>query len=594
MMKRIKKPVSLFVIITMIISLCMITPFMIAGGYFYIKLRNNTLDSIEQNLDTVAAGAFSSLDSTLHSVKNTYYSVISDPVINPDLYNYIFPGNNASFNESIDERLTKMMFYSTIWNENVLTSVTLTNDLNTYHYISNTKYGAYPDQETSSSLGMITESWQELSKTLGSSRINLLQHSRDYSDSIFYIRDYYGYPGGDFKGLLSFQLSEQALMSGFSEFDKYTNTLCFAYDDSGAVIMSNNRDIQNASITSMTVDGKSLKTMMEDSGNYLVKTTALSNSALTACVLIPLEPVYQELHRQLNGYFILFFLLLLVVIFIAIIVSRYVSNYIDLLIKRITSLSHENYSLTLPVYGIMELNNLSTAFTSMSRQIQRLLNEKYANEVLLKESELKALQSQINPHFLFNTLLSISWKARANQDMECYEMITALSSLLNANIYTPATRFITLQEELQNVQYYLQIQKVRFGPRLSYDIDVDTGLIKQPILKLCLQPLVENAVVHGLENKVEDGAILITGDITEKSEMLIQIIDNGIGFNPQELNRQLNASAPPVSTEDGNGHHIGLINTHLRLKYTYGEQYGITIASTPGKGTTISVRLPMS
>lgn len=594
MLKRIQKPVSLFVIITMIISLCMITPFMIAGGYFYIKLRNNTLDSIEQNLDTAATGAFTSLDSTLHSVKNTYYSIISDPVINPDLYNYIFPGNNASFNESIDERLTKMMFYSTLWNENVLISITLTNDLNTYHYISNTKYGAYPDQKTSSTLDIITENWQELSKTLGSNHINLLQHSPECSDSIFYIRDYYGYPDGTFKGLLSFQLSEQALMSGFSDFDKYTNTLCFAYDDSGTVIMSNNRDIQNGSISSITVDGISLKAMMENSGRYLVKTASLTNSALTACVLIPLEPVYQELHRQLNGYFILFFLLLFVVIFIALIVSRYVSNYIDLLIKRITSLCHENYTFTLPVYGITELNNLSMAFISMSQQVQRLLNEKYANEVLLKESELKALQSQINPHFLFNTLLSISWKARANQDIECYEMITALSSLLNANIYTSATRFITLQEELQNVQYYLQIQKVRFGSRLSYDFDVDTCLMKQPILKLCLQPLVENAVVHGLENKVEDGSILITGDITGESEMLIQIIDNGIGFNPRELNRQLQSLTPPATEEDGKAHHIGLINTHLRLKYTYGEQYGIAIASIPGKGTKISVRLPMS
>lgn len=174
-------------------------------------------------------------------------------------------------------------------------------------------------------------------------------------------------------------------------------------------------------------------------------------------------------------------------------------------------------------------------------------------------------------------------------------MITALSSLLNANIYTPATKFITLQEELQNVRYYLQIQKVRFGPKLSYDIDVDTKLMDHFILKLCLQPLVENAVVHGLENKVEEGTILITGDITDDQEMLLQIIDNGIGFHPEELIRRLNEpDASALSKSEGKGHHIGLINTHLRLKYTYGEQYGITIDSTPGAGTTISVKLPLS
>ena len=160
-----KKPVSLFVIITLIISLCMITPCMIAGVYFYATLRNSTFDTIERNIGSSAESSFSSLDSTLLSVKNTYYSIISDPVINPELYNYIFPGNETTFNESVDERLTKMMFYSTIWNENILTSITLTNDFNTYHYIGTPKYGVHPGQEDSSSLNMITENWEALSKS---------------------------------------------------------------------------------------------------------------------------------------------------------------------------------------------------------------------------------------------------------------------------------------------------------------------------------------------------------------------------------------------------------------------------------------------
>lgn len=616
MQKKMRKPISLFIIITLIISICMITPCIMVGIYFYLTLRDNTLDSIEQNLDTSAERAIASLDSTLHSVKNTYYSIISDPVINPELYNYIVSenspssisgreegmasgglseGRKVSFSESIDERLTKMMFYSTIWNENVLTSITLTNDLRTYHYISNTKYGAHLDQENSSSLDSVTQNWEQFSKTLGTDRIHILCHSPKQTDSVLYIRDYYGYPDGAFKGLIGFQLSEQALMSVFRDFEKYTNTICFAFDESGAVIMSNHPDIRGGSITSLSIEDVSLKEILDESGNYLVKTVSLNNAPLTACVLIPLEPVYQELRSQLRGYFILFLLLLSAVILIALMVSRRVSSYIDLLIRRMTSLSSQNCSLTLPEYGITELDHLSVAFTDMSQQIQRLLKEKYANEVLLKESELKALQAQINPHFLFNTLLSISWKARSNQDMECYEMITALSSLLNANIYTPATRMIPLQEELQNVRNYLLIQKIRFGPKISYDIDVDTRLMKKPILKLCLQPLVENAVVHGLENKVEDGSILITGDMAGEREMLIRVIDNGVGFNPDELNLQLDAQeSDPAAVPEGGGHHIGLLNTHLRIKYTYGKAYGITIDSAPGKGTTISVRLPLS
>ena len=132
--------------------------------------------------------------------------------------------------------------------------------------------------------------------------------------------------------------------------------------------------------------------------------------------IFPLDPIYQELHSQLRGYLVIFICLLLLVIVFALAVSRYVSRYINLLIKRMTRLSQSDYSQTLPVYGITELDNLSTAFTTMSSQIKKLLNEKYANEVLLKESELKALQAQINPHFLFNTCLLYTSYAEPFQD----------------------------------------------------------------------------------------------------------------------------------------------------------------------------------
>lgn len=587
-----KRQISLYIVITLIILICMITPCIIGNLYFYNVLKSRTLNSIRQTLDTSANTAFSSLDSTLNSIENTYYSIMSDPVINPLLYNNVFPDDRITSNESIDKRLVTMMYYSTLWNENILTSITLTNDFDTYHYINNTKTGEYLDKGSLASLDAIRKNLPSISQQ-NTERIHTMLHLSPDSDDILYIRDFYGYPDISFKGLISFQLSESSLMSCFSDFDKYTDALCFAYDNEGTVIMSNSPSVKNKTMDSIYIDGVSLKQMVSDSTNYMVKTVRLKYYPLTACVMIPLKPVYKELHYQLTGYWIFILIFLFVVIIIAFIISKFVSNYINLLIQKMTSLNDDNYILTLPPSPIVELDNLGETFTKMSKQIQQLINEKYANEILLKESEIKALQAQINPHFLFNTMLSISWKARANNDMECYKMITALSSLLKANIYTPSDQFIPFHEELQNIQLYLQIQKVRFGDRLSYDIDIDSKLSNYSIIKLCLQPIVENAIVHGFENKVGDGFILITGDITEKEKILIQIIDNGVGFDAETLNHQLNmphiSSSPPPKS---NGHHIGIFNTHLRLKYIYGEQYGLSISSIEGQGTTVSVKIP--
>lgn len=597
--KKNRTSISLTVIITLIISLCMLIPCIVSGTYMYITLKNQTLSSIKKSLDTSSESAFASLDSRLHSIKNTYYSIISDPIINPELYNYVFSSDNRSSNESVDERLTKMMFYNTTWSENILNSVTLTNDLHTFQYISNRKSGAHLDQTDLTFLNELMQLWKTLDTGSPDHRINILTHSKSIDNTIIYYRDYYSYPENEFKGLLNLQIDEKKLMSVFDDLsDKYTDTLCFIYNNDGTLIAGNSEILEYENIAHAVQGNISLQDMMNDSENYITHTSTLNSFPVTACLLIPLQPIYQELQRQLSGFFIIFSILLVVVILIALIVSRTVSSYINLLIRRMTLLSQGNYTLTLPKYGITELNNLSATFTGMSKKIQWLLNEKYANEVLLKESELKALQAQINPHFLFNTLLSISWTARKNNDMECYDMTTSLSSLLKANIYTTSSKFVSLRNELMTVQNYLKIQKIRFSQKLSYDIDVDAKLLEQPILKLCLQPIVENAVTHGLENKLSDGLIIITGDLTDSNEVIIKITDNGIGFNSEPLNRQLQDlnTLTQLKNEEppsgNNHHHIGLINTQIRLKYTYGEQYGITIQSTPGEGTSVVIIFP--
>ena len=589
--KTFHRQISLFAIITCIILFCTAIPLVITSTYFYSQLKTNAYTAMEKDLEASAQRSFSSLDSTLLTIVNTYYTIISDPLINPELYSKLsdLSTDQYLFPDAVDDRLIKMMFYNTAWMENSITSITLYQDIDTYNYVSKSEAGSYLDIQNRNALDDFKICWSRIEPLIQKNeRVNLLLHSPADSASLYYIRDYYDYSSGNFKGIVSLQIQESSLLKCFDDFAKYENSICLIYDRSGNILADTSGKLHGININEPYNGGASLQERIHDTANYMAKTSDLSNVPFTSAILIPLKPTQSMLASQLWNYLCIFFVMLFVTVLIAVLISRFISRYVNILIQKMVAMEDGDYAQTLPVYGIAEIDNLSKAFCNMSNQIKRLLEEVYANEVLLKESELKALQAQINPHFLFNTLLSISWKARSNKDMESYEMITALSRLLNANIYTPDTKYISIYEEIRNVRDYLFIQKSRFGDRLSFDIDIAPQILHEPILKLSIQPIVENAVVHGLENKTGIGHILIEG-CCQEGNIHIQITDNGIGISPERLKHIMSGQA---GQENGKKHHIGLMNTFLRMKYTYGEQYGLEIQSTVGKGTTVTIRYP--
>ncbi|WP_245864407.1 sensor histidine kinase [Paenibacillus donghaensis] len=231
-----------------------------------------------------------------------------------------------------------------------------------------------------------------------------------------------------------------------------------------------------------------------------------------------------------------------------------------------------------------EVSQLNRTFKMMIRRIRELIDENYAKQLMIRETELKALQAQINPHFLYNTLESINWLAKMNKQDQISEMVVALGYLLRSSIGLKDP-LITLEKELSIVDSYVTIQRTRFEERLDFRMDIPAHLQDALIPKLTLQPLIENAIRYALEPNIEPCTISITVEVLDKG-LDIQVSDNGPGMTADFISELLQGR---VQTR---GEGIGLNNIEERIQLVFGTEWGTVISSVPGSGTVIHVRIP--
>ncbi len=234
-----------------------------------------------------------------------------------------------------------------------------------------------------------------------------------------------------------------------------------------------------------------------------------------------------------------------------------------------------------------EIGELTESFNYMLEEINTLIRQVYQEKIAQKNAEVQALQAQINPHFLYNTLDSINWMLIDREEYDISDIILSLAGLMRYSI-EDENAFVPLEKEIGYVLCYLKIQKNRLEERLEYFVEAEENLTDAQVPKLILQPIVENAITHGIEPRNQKGDIRITiKDLGD--EMLISVEDNGIGMTPEQL-KHLKEEMPDIEKEGHTG--IGIRNVDRRIRLHYGEPYGIAIESAYGKGTIVSLRIP--
>jgi two-component system sensor histidine kinase YesM len=292
----------------------------------------------------------------------------------------------------------------------------------------------------------------------------------------------------------------------------------------------------------------------------------------------------------------LFFFIFSVVL--SIFLSRQLSNPIKQLRKSMQAVEQGNFDVRSDIHSDNEIGDLGKDFNIMVAEIKNLLQRITQEQEQKRKSELKALQMQINPHFLYNTLDSVIWMAEGGKQNEVITMSSALARLFRLSI-SKGKEIISIGSEVEHVASYLTIQKIRYKDKLDYRIEVDGAIKTYKTVKIILQPLVENAIYHGIKNKETGGTIIISGSKKE-DHIELTVWDNGAGMDKKTLERinTLLADRTPVrDSEQDNApsSHSGLgpRNVDERIKLYFGPEYGLEYESEEDVGTLARIRLPI-
>jgi two-component system sensor histidine kinase YesM len=234
---------------------------------------------------------------------------------------------------------------------------------------------------------------------------------------------------------------------------------------------------------------------------------------------------------------------------------------------------------------------LGISFNIMIGRIREMVASKMNEQENLKKAEFRALQAQINPHFLYNTLDTIIWMAEAKKNDQVIDLVRALSSFFRITL-SKGKDWITIREEVERTRSYLTIQKMRYRDILDYQIDVEADILDGTILKLVLQPLVENAIYHGIKNKRQGGTVIVRARRQGEDQVAFEVEDNGVGFTHYklaEVQNKINDGSDEINLDERG---FGLENVNKRIKLYYGKEYGLTIQSDYQAGALVRLVIP--
>ncbi len=268
---------------------------------------------------------------------------------------------------------------------------------------------------------------------------------------------------------------------------------------------------------------------------------------------------------------------------LSIIVSFLIDRPIRRLIKLMEKVEDGELNAFAMANGVYEVQELSRSFNNMVYKIKQLMIEILEEQKQLRKSEMKTLHAQINPHFLYNTLDSIVWMAESGDNANVVKMISALSQFFRLSL-SGGRDTITVEEELKHAENYLIIQKMRYSDQFNYEIRADEDVLQCQTLKIVLQPIVENSILHGVGDLPYPGEITIQAMCCDDM-LLFQVTDNGFGIEPEKLARILE-----IQPQNKSG--IGIRNVNSRIQLLYGSRYGLQYESELDRGTTVTIRLP--
>ena len=400
------------------------------------------------------------------------------------------------------------------------------------------------------------------------------------------------YMGHSRKGILLVDMNYSAIEQMFAKVNESGTGYVYLIDSDGTIIF---HPKQKAIYTGL-YDENNLVAAEYDDGNYIESFNGQKRAIIVKTVgytgwkiisVIPTNEITGD-YNELNAFLLIIITVtVFLIVFGNIIISKIVTKPVRNLADSLKSIEDGRFNEEdIFIGGSHEIRHLGRTIKSLVSQMQKMMDERVAEQKDKRKSELDALQAQINPHFLYNTLDSVVWMIEAEKYPEAISMITSLASLFRISL-SKGNNIITIKDEITHAKNYLAIQKVRYKNRFEATINVDPAIENCITIKLIIQPLIENAIYHAVGELDDDGMIEING-YERDGDIFIEVIDNGMGIPPETLENLLKEK----STSKGKGSGIGLWNINQRINLYFKEDYGLKIYSELDEGTKAVIHLP--
>ena len=399
------------------------------------------------------------------------------------------------------------------------------------------------------------------------------------------------------QGLAVIRLSTDFLLDTFNAYNTLDIDRLYIADQYGQILCTTEQDALGLSLDSLQAGGTSRDFTGKDH-IAILRPLSKSNTSFpyddwTSVILLDRHTLLQSFQQIAWLFYMIFLSLLGFSIAVALRSLRFITQPVAALVSAMKNVEEGYLDHTLPEsYPLKEISFINRGFNQMVSRLNTLINNEYKSRLAQQEAQLKALQSQINPHFLFNTLQLISWKAYEYEATPVCDMLGSLSYMLQTDLCSDDEKTFTLREEVEYIRQYGKIIQCKYNDKIQIVMEVPEELLDCRIPKLILQPFLENSITHGLAPKLSPGKVWLR--ITcSGGQLHIVIKDDGIGIRSSVLHSLRHPSGPPDRDAAlAYGHHIALANIQERIHLLYGDQYGFHLESQLNAGTVVTLNMP--
>jgi two-component system, sensor histidine kinase YesM len=352
-------------------------------------------------------------------------------------------------------------------------------------------------------------------------------------------------------------------------------------------VLNDNKVVSWSNLADAAVDFKSQQWefLKFDNKNYIVKSKQLKLTDWYVVAIIPQSDIVVLQNVFKNEMILILVLLATISYFLAYVTSSSSLKRIFLLNREMKKIESGDLTVSLKQVGKDEIGELMGSFNKMAARMAEMVDEKYIMGQEMKSAELRALQAQINPHFLYNSLDLVNCLAIQHSIPEITQMVTSLAKFYKLSL-SQGNDVIPLKDELMHVQLYVQIQNLRFENRIKLILNIDPWINEYCTLKTILQPIIENSIIHGIFEKEDKSGLITISATMENSIIILKVEDDGIGMSEEAVEHIL------LEDKSSHRHGYGVKNTNDRIKLYYGHEYGLYYSSIMGKGTTVTIQFP--